>query len=125
LKHHDPLPALALDRDSRDPLHRQLAGAIRSAIRSGDLAPGAALPSTRGLATSLGLSRNTVITAYEELTAEGLVVARAGSATRVCATGAPPARPDWATLVRGSQYPAGSLRFRDPDGHALYFHFHR
>jgi GntR family transcriptional regulator/MocR family aminotransferase len=125
LKRHDPLPALALDRHSPDPLHRQLTAALGRAIRSGELAPGAPLPSTRTLAGALGLSRNTVITAYEELTAEGLIAARGGSATRVCPGGGPPVRPDWGILVRGSQYPAAPLRFRDPDGHALYCHFHR
>jgi len=122
LKRRDPLPALALDRGSSDPLHRQLTDTLRSAIRDGVLRPGAALPSTRGLAGLLGLSRNTVITAYEDLTAEGLLVARSGSATRVCAGAAPPARPDWGELVGGSQYPANPLSFRDSDGHALYFH---
>lgn len=121
MKRRDPLPALAIDRAAPDPLHRQLADALRLAIRSGELSPGAALPSTRALAATLRLSRNTVITAYEELTAEGLLIGRAGSATTVCDGHAAP-RPDWRELLRRSQYPAEAFRFRDPDGNALYFH---
>jgi GntR family transcriptional regulator/MocR family aminotransferase len=122
LKHRDPLPTFTLDRASRDPLHRQLAAALRRAIRTGKLAPGSAAPATRALAVTLGLSRNTVLTAYEELAAEGLLMARAGSATRVCAGGRPLAAPDWGILLRGSQYPADAFQLRDPDGNALYFH---
>jgi DNA-binding FadR family transcriptional regulator len=122
LKRRNPLPAIVLDRASRDPLHRQLAAALRRAIRTGELAPGAAAPATRALAETLGLSRNTVLTAYEELVAEGLLISRAGSATRVCAGGRPLAAPDWENLLRGSQYPADAFQLRDPDGNALYFH---
>ena len=88
----------------------------------GELTPGAAAPSTRALAETLGLSRNTVLTAYDELAAEGLLVARTGSATRVCAGGRPFAAPDWGALLRGSQYPVDSFPLRDPDGNTLYFH---
>jgi DNA-binding transcriptional MocR family regulator len=122
LKHRDPLPNFHLDRASREPLHCQLAATLRRAIRAGDLGPGAPLPSTRALAELLGLSRNTVITAYEELTAEGLLVGRSGSATRVCCGAPLPALPDWRTIVRSSQYPVAPLRFRDSEGNALYFH---
>jgi len=121
LKRYHPLPRLAIDRASRDPLHRQLADALRRAIRGGDLPPGAALPSTRGLAKALGVSRNTAITAYEELAAEGLLAARAGSATRVCGSGRAPA-PDWRGLLRGSHFPAAPFHFQDRDGNGLYFH---
>jgi GntR family transcriptional regulator/MocR family aminotransferase len=97
LKHRVPLPSFAIDRACQEPLHRQLAGALRRAIRAGDLPPGAALPSTRWLAQTLGLSRNTVITAYDELMAEGLLVARTGSATRVTCEFAAPRDPAWDT----------------------------
>lgn len=81
------LPFLrALDRSSRD-LGRQLAQALRTAIREGDLGSGDALPSTRVLATTLGVARGTVVEAYEQLIAEGFLVARRGAVTRV--TGAP------------------------------------
>jgi DNA-binding transcriptional MocR family regulator len=68
------------------------------------------------------VSRNTVITAYEELTAEGLLEARTGSATRVRGCGRPLVEPDWRAILRASQYPVGSLTFRDPDGNPLRFH---
>jgi hypothetical protein len=62
------------------------------------------------------------LTAYEELAAEGLLIARAGSATRVCAGGRTLSRPPWDALLRGSQYPTDAFPFRDPDGNTLYFH---
>jgi GntR family transcriptional regulator/MocR family aminotransferase len=60
-------------------LHRQL----RAAITDGRLRPGARLPSTRALAASCGVSRNTAVAAYELLLSEGYVAARNGSGTRV------------------------------------------
>jgi GntR family transcriptional regulator/MocR family aminotransferase len=57
--------------------------ALRQAIRSGVLAPGARLPSTRALAADLGLSRGTVVAAYDQLAAEGWLVANPASATVV------------------------------------------
>ena len=60
-------------------LHRQL----RAAITNGRLRPGARLPSTRALAASCGVSRNTVVAAYELLLSEGYVAAQSGSGTRV------------------------------------------
>src|SRR3954462_1922907 len=79
LKRRARLPKIALDRNSTEPLHRQLLAALRVAIRGGGLPPGAGLPSSRHLAEELGVSRNTVLTAFEELAAEGLVVSRLGS----------------------------------------------
>jgi hypothetical protein len=55
LKRQNPLPGLTIDRSSPTPLHRQLADALRLAIRTGGLRGGAALPSTRGLAAALGV----------------------------------------------------------------------
>src|SRR5580698_6898093 len=64
-------------------LRSQLLRTLRRAILSGTLPPHAHLPSTRALAQRLGVSRNTVLAAYEALASEGLVVGRAGSGTRV------------------------------------------
>ena len=116
------LPNFSLDRTSHESLHRQLAEALRRAIRAGELPPGAILPSTRALAGALGVSRNTVVIAYEELAAEALLIARAGSTTRVFGNAAAPRIPDWSGMVRASQYPLDSVQFRDPDGNPLYFH---
>ena len=57
--------------------------AIRDAIRSGRLAPGIQLPSSRALAVDLGVARNTVASAYAELIAEGWLTSQHGSGTLV------------------------------------------
>jgi GntR family transcriptional regulator/MocR family aminotransferase len=57
--------------------------AIRDAIRSGRLEPGARLPSSRALATDLGVARNTVARAYAELITEGWLTSQHGSSTLV------------------------------------------
>jgi GntR family transcriptional regulator/MocR family aminotransferase len=74
---------LAIDREGPTPLRAQLEGQLRDAIRSGRLAAGERLPSSRALATFLGLSRGVVQECYEQLTAEGYLVSRTGSTTRV------------------------------------------
>lgn len=61
----------------------RLQAALRQAIRSGRLVAGDRLPSSRLLATELGWARNVVVDAYDQLNAEGYVVARAGDGTRV------------------------------------------
>ncbi len=60
-----------------------LATALRSAITDGRLTPGRALPPYRSLAADLHMARGTVAGVYQELIAEGWLVARVGSATRV------------------------------------------
>ncbi|GHF47975.1 GntR family transcriptional regulator [Streptomyces mashuensis] len=70
-----------------------LVHALREAVRSGRLAPGTRLPSSRALAADLGLARNTVAEAYAELVAEGRLTARQGSGTRVAPRPAPPTGP--------------------------------
>lgn len=62
---------------------RALENALREAVRSGRLAPGALLPGSRGLAADLGLSRGTVVQAYAQLAAEGWLAGSPGSGTRV------------------------------------------
>ncbi|MFD6362669.1 MocR-like pyridoxine biosynthesis transcription factor PdxR [Streptomyces roseolus] len=64
-------------------LRAGLMDALREAVRSGRLAPGTRLPSSRQLAADLGVARNTVADAYAELVAEGWLTARQGSGTRV------------------------------------------
>lgn len=77
------IPSLgALDRGAGQ-VGRQLAQGLRNAIRNGDLKPGESLPSTRTLASSLGLARGTVMQAFEQLQAEGFLEARTGAGTRV------------------------------------------
>src|SRR3954470_16887556 len=74
---------LTVDRDSGDRLCAQLEGQLRDAIRPGRLQAGERLPSSRELARLLGLSRGLVQDCYAQLQAEGYLVTRVGSATRV------------------------------------------
>lgn len=67
-------------------LYQQLYQSLRRAILTGALAAGARLPSTRGLAHELGVSRNTVLLAYDQLLAEGYAVGHTGSGTYVAST---------------------------------------
>lgn len=64
-------------------MYRQLFERIRTSILDGHIAAGTRLPSTRALATNLGLSRNTVSLAYEQLLAEGYVEGKVGAGTFV------------------------------------------
>jgi len=72
-----------LELDGNGPRYSQLTRALKQAILRGQLKAGSRLPATRALASELGLSRNTVLTAYESLCAEQLAVATAGSGTFV------------------------------------------
>jgi GntR family transcriptional regulator/MocR family aminotransferase len=65
------------------PLFLQIARAISEDIRRGRLAPGQALPGSRALAESLGVHRNTVLGAYQELQAEGWIFTRPAGGTFV------------------------------------------
>ncbi|MBK1697017.1 PLP-dependent aminotransferase family protein [Rhodovibrio salinarum] len=78
-----PLLGIALDPESDTPRHRQLYRALRAAVLAGRLAPGARLPSTRALADELGCARNTVVSAFEQLFAEGYLEGKVGSGTYV------------------------------------------
>jgi GntR family transcriptional regulator / MocR family aminotransferase len=101
-------------------LHLELAGsrvragletALRDAVRSGRLAPGVRLPSSRDLAADLGIARNTVADAYGQLVAEGWFEARTGSGTWVAARPASaaqlPAKPASGSAVPGYDLRAG------------------
>ncbi|MFF4620605.1 MocR-like pyridoxine biosynthesis transcription factor PdxR [Nonomuraea jabiensis] len=86
-------PELLLELPGWGSRGRALEEALRSAIRGGRLVAGTRLPSSRDLASQLGLSRGTVTQAYEQLVAEGWLTARQGSGTRVAAgTAEAPAR---------------------------------
>jgi len=76
---------LRLERTIPVPLERQLYSGLRAAILEGRLPPDTRLPSTRGLAERLGISRNTVLNAFEQLMAEGYLEAQHGSGTFVAA----------------------------------------
>ncbi|MEU3090886.1 MocR-like pyridoxine biosynthesis transcription factor PdxR [Streptomyces massasporeus] len=74
------LPAASAPARTRG---RSLQAALREAVRSGRLAPGTRLPSSRDLATDLGVSRGLVTEAYEQLTAEGYLRSGRGAGTWV------------------------------------------
>jgi GntR family transcriptional regulator/MocR family aminotransferase len=79
---------VSLNREDGSPLHVQIEQGLRDSIRSGRLSPGTPLPSSRALAQDLGISRGVVVEAYDQLLAEGYLIARRGSSTRVAKTGA-------------------------------------
>lgn len=121
---------LKIKPQSACPLYRQVYNQLRQAILEQKLPAGARLPSTRALARVLGVSRNTVLNAYDALLADELLVARWGSGTQVSmpsnkirSLATPIQRPFnlWAAL-RGARFPVNSARLRDPDGNPLYLH---
>ena len=69
--------------DSDAGLARRIYLALKERILSGQMRQGEALPSTRELAKTLGVSRNTVCTAYDMLWTEGFILSRQGAPSRV------------------------------------------
>ncbi|WP_241525747.1 PLP-dependent aminotransferase family protein [Pseudophaeobacter leonis] len=82
-----PWLGFAIDRSATTPVFEQICAAIRSQVASGDMALGSKLPPTRVFATELGVSRSTIVTAYEQLVAEGYLSSQQGSGYRLCASG--------------------------------------
>src|SRR5262245_32728233 len=76
-------PFIDFQKSSRVPFYKQIYEGFRSAILSGRLHAGQRLPSTRGLAMELGISRLPVISAFEQLLHEGYVQGKIGSGTFV------------------------------------------
>lgn len=64
---------ISIERGTGEPIYQQLRKALEHEIASGALNPRLPLPSSRELARELGISRNTVNTAYQELQAEGFI----------------------------------------------------
>jgi GntR family transcriptional regulator/MocR family aminotransferase len=83
---------IRLDRSIRNQ-PQQVHGALRSAIIDGLLAPGLRLPSTRALAEQLGVRRNAIVAAYEQLLSDGLAEPRHGAGTFVAAELPAPVKP--------------------------------
>ncbi len=105
---------LTIDRSRRRGLRVQLEDELRAVIRSGRLAPGASVPSSRVLAADLQITRKVVVEAYDQLVAEGYLVARRGARTtvrgaRTTVRGAPPPAP--APPAAGPP-PAAEIDFR-------------
>ncbi|MFN0119761.1 MAG: PLP-dependent aminotransferase family protein, partial [Blastocatellia bacterium] len=81
------------DRQGHLPLYMQIAAQMRALMAAGTLNVGDRLPPHRDLAETLGVNRSTVMTAYDELLADGLIGGRVGSGTYVIARPAPVAQP--------------------------------
>ena len=91
--HYDPpamkrvasaiVPVIRIDRKAQQALHRQIYDSLRTAIVEGSLRPGQRIPSTRVLASELGVSRFPVLNAYAQLLAEGYLESRVGAGTVV------------------------------------------
>ncbi len=74
---------LRLDRESIVPLYRQIYEALRESILAGTLPESTRLPPERALAERLAVNRSTIVHAYRELAADGLIEQRVGSGSRV------------------------------------------
>ncbi len=74
---------LPLDRSGALTLHQQIYAGLRGAMLSGQIPGGTRLPATRRLASELGVSRNTVVLAFDQLMAEGYLEAQVGAGTFV------------------------------------------
>lgn len=73
--------ALSLDPSSASPLQAQLLEGLRGIVLADPGRAGARLPASRALAAELSVSRTTVQAAYDQMVAEGYLVARRGSGT--------------------------------------------
>ena len=79
------LAGLSLDRSDREPMHRQLAGALKRLILAQTLPSGSRLPASRSFAEELGVSRATVVAAVDcglaSTHAASFVIRRASACT--------------------------------------------
>jgi GntR family transcriptional regulator / MocR family aminotransferase len=92
---------IEIDRSRPRSYRAQVEDELRQAIRSGRLAPGTLLPSTRSLAGDLGVTRGVIVAAYDQLLAEGFLRSRPGSGTIVnCEFGPAPAPQPQAPMAR-------------------------
>jgi len=112
---------LTIDRKGTRPLYRQVIDGVRGLIDAGALRPDQALPSSRRLASQLGVDRSTVTQAYAELQAMGYIRSRPGSYTVVQKRGgtgprlsAPGHDVEWRDLVRPEAEWAGRLFQKHP-----------
>ena len=102
-----------IDRGSAEPLYRQLRRALEHQIHAGIRPRELPLPSTRALAQELGLSRNTVSSAYEELLALGLIEGRERSGFFINAALLRPETPGPAQTPETPNPPAGPEAARE------------
>jgi GntR family transcriptional regulator / MocR family aminotransferase len=76
-------PVIAIDRSAATPIHKQIYDGYRAMIVAGNLRSGQQIPSSRALASELGISRIPVLNAYAQLLAEGYFESRPGAGTFV------------------------------------------
>lgn len=108
------MPPEYLELDARGPLYEQLARALKRAILEGRFLAGTPLPATRTLAKTLGVSRNTVLGAYEILCAEQLATARGRLGTRVAQSARPAAVRPRSPVAPPSRYAARIRKLTPP-----------
>ena len=111
---HTTEARLHLELDGNGPLHAQLTRALRRRLQSG-ISHGRRLPSSRELARTLGLSRNTVPAAYEQLLSEGVIETRAASGVFLArsASSAQPAAAPAERAEAQSRYARRARRYHD------------
>ncbi|MBV8371748.1 MAG: winged helix-turn-helix transcriptional regulator, partial [Candidatus Eremiobacteraeota bacterium] len=98
---------------------------IAAAIADGTLGSEVHLPSSRFLAKILRVSRNTVVTAYDELIASGLIRAMRGAGVRVNGTAPLSGMPlaGMRGLIETAQFPASVLQIEDSDANPIYIRY--
>jgi 2-aminoadipate transaminase len=113
---------IGIDRGAPVSLYRQISQSIRTQILQGLLPDGYRLPPERRLAETLGVNRTTILNAYRELKAEGLIGGHVGRGTTVVgrrpepATGAPVPQIRWSDLLRPTA--SGPVEIRDLMAHS-------
>jgi GntR family transcriptional regulator/MocR family aminotransferase len=111
------IPRIALDRNGASPLHLQICEQIKAAA----LHPGTRLPSTRLLAEYLGVSRNTVLAAYDELASRGMVETRQGSGVYACGARTRPRKIE--AIAKAAGFPSRQIAIQDLDGNSIAINY--
>lgn len=108
---------LVVDRSSPEPLVAQVVSQLHEAIASGRVEEGMRLPPSRMLATRLGVSRNTILAAYDDLASRGTVYGRHGAGMFVAALRS---SVDVKALLAEAPFPSSRpTSVRDLDGNRL------
>ena len=119
------IPYVVLKRGTEEPLHRQIVRQIAAAIADGTLGAEVRLPSSRSLAKILRVSRNTVVTAYDELIVNGLIRAMRGAGMRVNGSAPLSGMPlgGMRGLIEAAHFPANVLQIEDSDANPIYIRY--
>lgn len=107
---------IKIDRNSQTPIYIQIRNQVRAMIFDGRLLPGSVLPPERKLAESLGVNRSTVLAAYRELKADGLVDSHVGRGTIVLSVMSEVSEPhsEFESPLYGQYFSRVSERANDP-----------